>query len=206
MTGSDLAKAASTRIGGHLQPAGCLTTTVIGATVVYTLNDCTGPYGLVHLTGVVTAVYSHGAAGEVDVTITGSGIKANKSTFDLDATVKATLSNGTRSADVVCNSAGTGPRGNTLTRKGEYTATFNPGSECITIDGTWSTTAGARTASTVVSGYSRCKGICPAAGGSIVHTTLRSVAVTVAYDGSATAAWSTSGGRSGTVALSCTPN
>jgi hypothetical protein len=206
MTASELAKAASVRVGGHLQPAGCLTTTVTGATVVYTLDDCTGPYGLVHLTGAVTAVYSHGASGEVDVTITGSGIKANTSSFDLDATVKATEVNGVRSAVVTCNSAGTGPRGNTLSRKGGYTASFDPASGCVTVNGTWSTTAGARTASTVVSGYTRCKGSCPAAGGSIVHTTVRSVAVTVSYDGSATAAWSTSGGRSGTVALSCSPN
>lgn len=206
MSASDVATAASKRVGTHLKPAGCLTTTVTGATVVYTMKDCTGPYGLVHVTGTVTAVYSRGNAGEIQVAITGSGIQANKAVLDLDATVKASQANGVRTADVVCNSAGTGPRGNSVSRKGEYTATYDSNSECITVNGTWTTTAGVRSASTQVANYKRCKGICPAAGGSIVHSSLRSNIVTVSYDGSATASWATSGGKSGTVSLVCSPN
>jgi hypothetical protein len=203
---ANVATAASMRVGTHLKPATCLTTTVTGASVVYTMNDCTGPYGLVHLTGTVTAVYSRTTSGDLQVVITGAGLQANKSVLDLNATVTATQANGVRTARVVCNSAGTGPRGNSVSRAGEYTAVYDSSSECITVNGTWTTTAGLRSASTVVSKYTRCKGTCPAAGGSIVHTTVRSNVVTVTYDGSATASWSTSGGKSGTVALVCAAN
>jgi hypothetical protein len=204
VSAADLAQAAATRVGSHLQPAGCLTTRVTGSTVVYTLADCAGPYGLVHLTGTITAVYSHLASGAVQVVLTGTGIKANRSILDLDATATATLAAGIRSAVVVCDSSGTGPRGNTVSRHGEYTATYDSTSECIGIDGTWTTTSGPASASTVVTAYRRCKGLCPQAGGSIVHTTVGARVVTLSYDGSTTASWSTSGGRSGTVALVCT--
>ncbi len=200
---SELASAAATRVGSHLTPAGCLTTTVSGATVTYVFNDCTGPYGLVHVTGTVTAVYSRSSAGAVQAVITGSGVKVNKATVDLNSTVTATQSNGVKTANVVSNASGTGPRGNTLERNGAYTVVYDSTTQCITIDGTWTTRAGLRTASTVVSGYQRCKGACPAAGGSIVHTTARSNVITVTYSGGASASWATSGGRTGTVTLQC---
>lgn len=200
---ADLAAAAATRVGSHLQPAGCLTTTVSGATVTYVFNDCTGPYGLVHVTGTVTAVYSRAGGGAVQAVITGSGVKVNAATVELDATVVASQTNGVKKADVVTNATGTGPRGNSLARDGAYTVTWDTTAQCITLDGTWTTRAGLRSASTVVAGYKRCKGQCPAAGGSIVHTSTRSNVVTVTYDGDATASFSTSAGRSGTVTLQC---
>lgn len=203
LSAADLAKAASVRVGSRLQPAGCLVTTVNGATVTYTMADCTGPYGLVHVSGVLTAVYSRASMGEVSVVITGSGIKANQATFDVNSTVKASQAAGVRRAEVVCDSSGTGARGGGITRQGTYTVTYEPTTQCVTLNGTWQTRVGLRTASTVVSGYARCKGACPATGGSIAHTTVRSATVTVTYDGTSTASWATSGGRSGTVALRC---
>jgi hypothetical protein len=202
-TPTDLAAAAATRVGSRLQPAGCLTPTTTGPTVTYVFNDCTGPYGLVHVTGTVTAVYSRAGNGAVQAVITGTGVKVNAATVDLNSTVIASQSNGVKKADVVTNADATGPRGNTITRDGAYSVTYDTTAQCITIDGTWTTKAGLRTASTVVAGYKRCKGACPAAGGSIVHTSARSSVVTVTYDGDATAAWTTADGRSGTVTLQC---
>lgn len=205
MTGAELAQAAATRVGSHLHPAGCMTSVVTGATVTYTLTDCTGPYGLVHVTGVLTALYSRGAGGSVQAVITGSNVKVNNSTLDLNSTVTASIANGVRKASVASDSSGTGPRGGALSRKGAYTTTWDPETSCVTLDGTWETKAGVRTASTVVANYKRCKGTCPAAGGSIVHTTAKSAVVTLTYDGSAKASWVTSTGRTGTVTLTCTP-
>lgn len=201
-TAADLATTASTRVASHVQPAGCLTTSVNGATVTYVFNDCTGPYGLVHVTGTVTAVYSRAAGGVVQVVLSGTGIKVNAAVIDLASTVKATQANGLKTADIVTDTSGTGPRGNSFTRNGTYTVTYDSAAECVTVAGTWTTKTGLRTSSTVVAGYQRCKGTCPAAGGTITNTTGRTV-VTLTYDGSGTASWSTSGGRSGTVTLQC---
>lgn len=201
-TPSDLATAASMRVASHVQPAGCLTTTVNGATVTYVFNDCTGPYGMVHVTGTVTAVYSRPAGGGVQAVISGTGVKVNNAVVDLNSTVNATQANGVKTANVVSNATGTGPRGGKIDRDGTYTMTWNATTECVTVDGTWTTKAGLRTSTTVVAGYQRCKGTCPAAGGTITNTTGR-VVITLTYDGSATAAWSTAAGRSGTVNLQC---
>jgi hypothetical protein len=199
---TDLAQAASARVASRVQPSGCLTTTVNGATVTYVFDDCTGPYGMVHVTGTVTAVYSRTSSGAVQVVLSGSGVKVNAAVVDLDATVTATQANGVKRAEVVSNATGTGPRGGKVDRNGTYTITYDSTAECVTVDGSWSTRTGVRTSSTVVAGYKRCKGTCPVAGGSITNTTGRTV-ITLTYDGSAVASWSTSGGRSGTVNLQC---
>ena len=198
----DLAQAAVLRVGSHLQPAGCLTTTVSGAKATYVFNDCTGPYGLVHVTGTVEAVYSWAGGGVVQVVLTGSGVKVNQATVDLNATVKASQAGSVKKAQVSTATDATGKRGITVHREGDYTVTYDAATNCVTVDGAWSSSA-ARTATTTVSGYQRCKGSCPEAGGSIVHTSVRGVTVTLTYDGSANAAWVTSKGRSGTVALQC---
>lgn len=206
-TPEQLAMNAVTRIGSRFKPQGCATSTQTGATVVYTLNNCTGPYGLVKVTGTLTAVYSRAAGGGVQVVITGTGVKANDATMDVNSTVIATQANGIKTANVTVNGAGTGPRGGSVTRKGSYVVTYDTMAECITINGTWETGTARSGASTAVSNVKRCKGECPAAGGSITHTSARNEVVTLTYDGSAVARWTSSaGGRSGTVNLRCGGN
>ncbi len=202
-TGEALAQAAESRIGSRLQPQGCVVATRAGNTVTYVFTDCTGPYGLVTLNGTLVAVYTPHAGGGVQAVVTGTAFRANAAVFDLNATVVATETSGVKRAQVTAQSEGTGPRGGAFTRDGAYTATYDPAAGCVTLDGAWQTKAGLRQASTVVAGYQRCKGSCPAAGGTITHTTARGPAVTLTYDGSATASWATSGGRAGTLTLRC---
>jgi hypothetical protein len=205
-TPEQMAMSAAMRVGTRFKPQGCATQSQMGATVTYTLTNCTGPYGLVKVTGTLTAVYSRASGGGVNVVITGTGVKANNATIDINSTVVATQTNGVKKAVVTINAGGTGPRGGSLTRSGAYTLTFDTVAECLTIDGSWMTGTARLGASTVVSGYKRCKGTCPTAGGSIVHTTAKNEVVTVTYDGSAAAKWAVTGGRSGTVNLQCGAN
>jgi hypothetical protein len=202
-TAEDLAAAAEARVGSRLQPAGCVTSTRAGATVTYVFTNCTGPYGLVKLNGTVVAVYSPKPGGVVQAVVTSTGFKANELTFDLNATVLASETNGVKKADVTVQAEGTGPRGGTVERQGAYVATYDAAAGCVTLDGAWQTKAGLRTSSTVMAGYKRCKGSCPAAGGTITHTGPQRVVTTLSYDGSAVASWSTSSGRSGTLNLRC---
>jgi hypothetical protein len=198
-----LATSSATRIPNRFKPQGCAVATQSGATVTYVLTNCTGPYGLVKVSGTLVAVYSRASGGGVNVVITGTGLKANDATIDVNSTVVATQAAGVKKAQVTVNGNGTGPRGNTLTRKGSYTITFDTTTECVTVDGTWQTGTARLSGSTVVSGYKRCKGTCPAAGGTITHTSARNEVVTLTYDGSAVAKWASTNGRSGTVNLQC---
>lgn len=200
-TSDTLAQSAATRVPTRMTPSGCVVATQAGATVTYVLTNCTGPWGLVKVNGTLTAVYSRGQGGAVQVVITGTGIKANSATFNVNATVTATQAAGVKRAQVVSQSTGTGPRGAAIERNGSYTVTWDAATECITLDGTWETTVGLRTWNTAVTAFKKCAGACPAAGGSIVVSATR-LTVSLSYDGSATAQW-TANNRSGTVKLLC---
>jgi hypothetical protein len=200
-----LAAQVSARVGNRFQPKGCVTSTQDQATVTYVFVDCRGPFGLVRVTGTVTAVYSRASNGGVNIVVSSKGLKANRSTLDLKSTVVVNHSAQGKVAQVDVDAQGTGPRGNLVLRKGSYTLSYDATAECVALDGAWQTTTTRAAASTTVSGYKRCRGSCPAAGGSIVHTSARGETVTLTYDGSPMAQWASSerGGRSGTVTLTC---
>ncbi|MGV3625971.1 MAG: hypothetical protein ACO1OB_34495 [Archangium sp.] len=198
-TGTGTPEEVAARVTANMTPSGCLTTTTAGATTTYVFNNCTGKYGLVTMTGTVTATYSRPSSGVTRVVIESTGFKANASMLNLKTTVDATQQGSVKRAEIASETTGTGPRGNTVSREGDYTVTWDEATECITLDGT---TGSTRATSTTVSGFRKCKAQCPSAG-VIVHSGARGREVTLTYDGSANAAWSTSGGRSGSVALRC---
>ncbi|MEW5738550.1 MAG: hypothetical protein AB1938_06460 [Myxococcota bacterium] len=200
-TGEALAQAAAARVPTRMTPSGCVVATQMGATVTYVLTNCTGPWGLVKVSGTLTVVYSRGMGGAVQAVVTGNGIKANNATFDVNATVNATQAAGVKRAQVTSQSTGTGPRGASLERQGSYTVTWDEASGCLTLDGVWETKVALRSWTTTVTAFKKCAGACPAAGGSIVVEAAR-LTVTLTYDGSSTAAW-TANNRSGTVKLLC---
>ncbi len=201
-TADALATSAAARVPTHLTPSGCVVAVQAGNKVTYTLTNCTGRYGLVSVSGTVVATYTRSSTGGVQVVVTSTGLKANQVTLDVNATVIASQTGNTKQADVTSAASGTGPRGVTLTRNGTYVVTYNLETECLTVNGSWKTGVGARESTTAVTGYTRCKGSCPTSG-AIVHETARGPIVTLAYSGAASAAWSTSGGRSGSVDLMC---
>jgi hypothetical protein len=114
-----------------------------------------------------------------------------------------TVNGATKTLTVTTSGSGVGLLGNAITRQGSYTVTWDATSMCATLDGSWATTIGTATWSTSVTAFEQCKGACPAQG-TIAHTGgLSHVTVTVTFDGSAVAKWSTSSGASGTVNLVC---
>ena len=201
-TADQLAAGATVRVPKAFTPSSCVTAVQAGPKVTYTLVNCTGPYGLVNVSGTLVATYSRASTGGVQVLITGTGLKANKAVIDVNATVIATQAGSTRSASVTGTASGSGPRGISLSRDGQYTITYDSETSCATVNGSWKTDVGARSSTTTVSNYGRCKGACPTSG-TIVHDTPRGGAVTVTYSGGETASWTTSTGRSGTVNLLC---
>jgi len=202
-TAAGLTALAVARGAARFQPAGCATVSADGTTLTYTLTECTGRFGLAHVTGTLVATLTDTSAG-VDVSVTSTGLKVNRATLDLTATAVLTDVAGTRKLVVATHGAGVGPRGTSFTRDGSYTATHDPATACLSLDGQWALEGqGGRGRSTTVTGLQRCDGMCPAAGGQIVHTGVRGRTVTVTFDGSAQAEWSSSAGRTGTVELTC---
>lgn len=206
MTDDQLAEAAGVKAKARFKN-GCVTATRALNVVTYVMVDCTGPYGLVKVSGTMTVTYTRQSDGSIKAVAKGTGLKVNNGTLDLDAiAVYSKNAAGLETAVVETHGKGTGAKGNTGDRTGNYTVTRDQAAGCMTLDGQWSTVwngSKAATSSTQVSGLKKCSGECPAAGGTIQHTGVLGRVVTVSLDGSSVAQWSTSGGKSGTVNLEC---
>jgi len=199
-TGDAAAAGAMARVSASLSPPGCETATQAGSIVTYVFNECTGPRGLVHLTGKLVVSYTVDTAG-VHAHATATDFHVNESTVSIDATAVYKESAGTKTVTVATSGSGTGPLGHELSHQGNYTLTWT--GTCHTLDGTWSTTANGLSRSTTVSNLSRCQGFCPAAGGVVSHTYRNGATITLTYQG-ATVMWAVNG-KSGTIQLVCTP-
>jgi hypothetical protein len=200
----DAAVMAGAQAKAFWQPAACVTATQTNNVVSYKLSDCTGPYGLVHVTGTVVVTYTVDAAG-VHAAAVATGLQVNGATMNLQSSAVYSVAGTAKKLVVATDGSGTGALGNAIARKGSYTLTWDDASLCGTLDGSWSTQIGSDTWSTGIAGYAQCKSHCPSSG-TLTHTGgISKVTVTVTFDGSATATWSTSRGRSGTIALLCAP-
>jgi hypothetical protein len=186
------------------QPATCVTSSQVQNVVTYTLNNCTGPYGLVHVTGSVVATYTADSSG-IHAALVTNGLMVNGATMSLNSQADYSVNGPAKSLTVNTMGSGTGAFGNTITRQGSYTLTWNDASQCGTLDGAWSTGIDSATWSTSITGYAQCKDHCPSSG-TLSHTGgISHVTWTVTFDGTATAKWSSSRGRSGTFGLLCLP-
>ena len=181
-------------------PNGCATATATGANVVIIYNNCTGPRGLLHVTGELDLAVSVALTGPISVHGTSTGLSVNSATLDIDTDATYAVTGTTHTLTVMTNGSGTGPRGNTVDHTGNYTITWDTGSQCGSIAGQWSTEIGTRTRSNDVD-LMRCAGSCPS--GTITHHFLAGASVTITFDGSSVATWSASTGTTGSVALSC---
>jgi len=182
-------------------PSGCATAVATGATVAITYDNCTGPRGLVHVTGELDLAVSVTASGAIAVHGTSTDLSVNGATLDIDADATYAVAGSGHSLSVTTHGTGVGPRGNTIDHDGQYTLTWDTGSECGSIEGHWQTEIGSLERSNDVD-LSACANKCPS--GSLTHHYLGGASLTVDFDGTATATWSTSVGGSGTVKLGCT--
>lgn len=201
MAPSDAAVHASSTATTFFRPAGCVTATAAGATVTYVLSDCTGPYGLVHVTGTFDVQYSLHAGGGLDYHATGTGVSINGATMSMDSTGTYSVAGTTQTLTAQTSGRGTGPRGHSFMRTGVYTMSWDGTTSCFALDGHWSTVGESMTVNSSVTGFRKCAVACPAAGGVLAaqgpHDT-----VTMSFDGTDRAAW-TADRYHGTVGLFC---
>lgn len=198
-TSEEAASTAAEAATTLFEPAGCLTTSVAGATTTYTFAGCTGPYGLVELTGVVTATYSVSRSG-VSVTLAASDFAVNEGSIDIATTATYASLGASESITVESTSAGVGRYGRGFSRSGSTTATWT--ATCITLNGTYATTVDGDGWSTTIDGFEACTAACP--NGSVTVAGARNT-YDLAFDGTSTATWSVEGARNrtGTLALRC---
>ncbi len=201
-TSAAVAATIAANVGTRLLPAGCATAATNGADVTITYNDCTGPRGLVHITGTLDLAVTVSLTGGISVHGTSTGLMVNKATLDIDTDASYAVTGTTHTLTVKTDGDGTGPRGNPVEHDGNYTITWDIGSQCGSIAGNWSTELGSSTRSNNVD-LMRCAGSCPS--GTVTHDFLAGASLTLTFDGSAVATWSASTGTSGTIALLCTP-
>ncbi|HET9622693.1 MAG TPA: hypothetical protein VFP84_15075 [Kofleriaceae bacterium] len=196
-------------ITARFAPQGCATVSQSGNTIKTVYDNCTGPRGLLHVSGEMDLVISLSPQAAVTVHATSTDLKVNGASLDIDATGTYAVTGTSHTLTVSTTGTGTGPFGRTIDHEGNYTVSWDPATQCHSIDGEWSTDIGLHTRANDVS-LSRCGGGCPT--GSVIHTFLGGRSLTVTFDGTATASWSlagaTAGGAAeatGTVALSCQP-
>lgn len=196
-TAADMAQWIATK-GRSLTPAGCATSTQTGTSATITFDHCTGRHGLVTIDGTVQAQITSVTASSVAFRITADQLLLGGAALDIDITGTYSSVAGTQSLAVTSTSTGTGALGNPVTHDGDYTATWD--GTCATVEGTWSTTIGDRDRGLDVS-LTRCTGACPR--GQVTRTDGRGKTISLSFDGTATASWSSSTGRAGQLQLGC---
>ena len=179
----------------------CLTADIDRNVVTYTLDNCTGRFRLVTVTGVITATYTRRDDG-LHAAIVGQGLEVNNGVANLDAKTVTRWEGLTRTMEIDTNWTGETARGEPTSRVGDYTTTVDLATLCLTVDGDWATSVGAVAWDTTVDGFKVCAGECPADGGSIEWVGPRRT-TTLTYDGTDYASWQNDQGASGSVRLYC---
>lgn len=186
-------------------PRGCLD--VVNDTaakkVTYTFSQCTGPSGLFRITGVVSAVYSV-SAGTLTLDIVGTQLRVNRATVDWSSHAEITADGVSRSMHWKAQLTGTTPRGREFARSNEKSISWKFGERCFALAGTSEGTVDKRPLRTEVTGFQRCQGACPEAGGRVAFTNLKSnKTIQIVYDGTNRATLIDPKGNETSFALAC---
>ena len=173
-------------------------------TVTYTFDGCTGPYGLVNVTGVVVAKYDVVSPTQIKLDLSSKGLKVNKTTIDWTAKADITSVGSARTMVWDGTLGGTTGRGRTFARVDRKTITWEAGGQCITVNGSSEGDVTGRKVRTDVTTMSLCKGACPGPGGSVKVTSAESgKSISIDYDGDETATYTGPNGGKAEVRLAC---
>lgn len=204
-TDEQIALKIATNIRPRFQPADCVTATQNGNEVTVTYNDCTGPRGLIHVSGQLVLTVHANADGTIGVHGTSGDLTANDAHLKVDVDATYSVTGTSHMLDVQTHGSAVGPRGFELDHVGDYTKTWDSSTQCGSLDGSWATDAtladGTSLHRSTNVDVSKCLGACPS--GTIARTFKNGVTLTITFDGTSTAQWSTTNGKSGTRTLPC---
>jgi hypothetical protein len=203
-TAEDIAIRIAANIGLRW-PSACRTYEVNGNSITVTYNDCTGPRGLLHVSGTLVLTVQVKLDGTILVHGSSGNLTVNDAHLVVDVDASYSILGTNHTLAVQTSGSATGPRGNQLDHVGDYTITWDSASLCGTLQGSWATDAtladGTTASRSTTVDLTKCVGSCPV--GTIDRTFRTGVTMTVTFDGTAVATWQTSAGRSGTINLPC---
>lgn len=158
------------------QPAGCLVVTDDPAAkkATYAFSNCTGPYGLVHVTGSVVVGYSAASANQLTLSYQASGLKINASTVDWTASAVITATGLQRDMVWDGHFTGTTRKGRAIERTNHKDYKWTVGVKCLAVTGNSDGTVTGHELKTDVINFSMCQGSCPEAGSEIKITDVTS--------------------------------
>ena len=150
----------------NLSPAGCVTETQDAAskTNTYVFDNCTGPWGFVHLKGTVTVQWDVVSPTELKLTYAATNFEINKANIaQWNATADITANGNDR--DMVWHGQFNGTTGNgrTFQRVNDKDIKWTVGAQCISIDGQSTGSVTGKNLTTKVITYKRCVAECPEA-------------------------------------------
>lgn len=195
-------------------PAGCATRQrdATNKSVVHiTLNDCTGPFGLVKHSGEITVTFSKSASGGLHAEATSSNMTVNGKPVTYAASADITIDTTAKTITVNANGAWTrvNGKGETVSHTRQGTNVIDLVKKCRDWNGTAVTKVGSREVDSTAKDYTICRKAdgtegCPS--GEITHTHKSSGrTVTVDFDGSDEAKITGPKGNSVEVQLVCAP-
>jgi hypothetical protein len=187
-------------------PAGCLQISedTTKSTATYAFNGCTGPLGLVELTGTVTVGWQL-AGNELTLDYSAQGFQVNRATVDnWQATAVITSTGSQRSMTWNAQLSGTTGSGRQFTRTNQKSIQWTVGVACLSASGQSSgDILGANLQTTVVS-WQRCADSCPQAGSEISVKNLdKGDSIDIQYDGGPTAELTLDGSKPYEIRLAC---
>jgi hypothetical protein len=185
-------------------PKGCLDVTADTATstVTYVFRSCSGPNGIVRLTGTLQAKYA-ASAGKLVLDLTGNDLVVNRSRVDWAAHAEITSDGAARQMTWKGSVSGTTARGKELSRTNEKVVSWRFGERCFAVSGVSEGNVRGRYLRTEIADFKRCQGSCPEAGGRITITNAQAkVKVEILFDGTSRASYTTPKGST-TFDLAC---
>jgi hypothetical protein len=186
-------------------PAGCLVVTDQPAKkqATYAFSGCSGPYGLVTITGTVVIDYSSPTSNELDLSFSATNLQINKATIDWSATAKISV-NGSSYAMVWDGKlSGTTAKGREFERTNHKEYAWTTGVACLSVKGSSDGTVTGHELKTDVINFSKCAGACPASGSEIKITDVTTSKVYDLTYGDNTATYTGPAGRSITFKPPC---
>ena len=195
----------------QLWPAGCVTRMKdpTNANVVdITFNDCTGPFGLVHLNGEVVVTFSSGANGELVAQHTGQNLSINGHPVSFSGTADITVSGSTRNVQWNGSWTRVDAAGDTVAHTSSLSIVVDTVAKCRTSNGSAKTTVLDREVDSTIQNYEICENpdgseACPKSGTIVHEHKLSGRTVTVTFDGSNEATFTGPNGGTVKVEMVC---
>ena len=187
-------------------PAGCLTETqdLATSTETYVFNGCTGPLGLVELTGTVTVGWQV-AGSQLTLDFSAQGFQINRATIDSwQATAVITSTGSQRSMTWSAQLSGTTGSGRQFNRTNQKVLQWTVDVACLSASGQSSGDILGANLQTDIVTWQRCADSCPQAGSQITVKNLdKGDSIDIAYDGGPTAELTLDGSKPFEIRLAC---